>query len=251
MASKLSLGDFYAAVPYFLIPGIINVASQAVMVRTLKLGHNGLSVAIRNCAGLVPFSVGVFFLGSTVKWFNSIGLLIIITAFIMIALSKKNNSSNPSGHQLFSFKWLLFAAASTLLSGTFQTFNTLSTVKFNYMVKSGMATPLLMSCCAFGYITALLLWQRDAVKTINISGKVWRYAVLWAVLALLSYFFMFKTLDIMRSLNAAALVFPTIMGINVSCFFIYSKFKLREPYTLTNICCLIMCLLGVILLSLR
>ncbi len=248
-AVNMPLGDFLIAAPAFLIPGLINVVSQAVMVRTLKLGHNGLSVAIRNCAGTVPFMVGFLFLDARVYWFNWVGLLLITSGFVLITLSRKKSASDKKTG--FSMKWLMFALASMMLSGTFQTFNTLATMKFNTVVKLGMATPLLMTCCAAGYISAFLIWQRDSLKIWGFSGQVLRYAAVWAVLALLSYYFMFKTLDVMRDINAAALVFPTVMGVNVCCFFTYSKFKLREPYTFVNICCLLMCLLGVVMLSVR
>ena len=83
------------------------------------------------------------------------------------------------------------------------------------------------------------------------SAQVWRYAIIWAVLAVFSYYFMFEAINAMRKIDAAALVFPMVMGLNVSGFSIYSKIKLREPYTPVNIACLILCLTGVILLSLR
>lgn len=249
-AARLPLRELLIAAPLFMLPGLVNVASQTVMVQSLKLGHNGLSIAIRNCAGIVPFTVGLLFLNATVRWFNWIGLLLITVGLILIALSKKS-SGNRTSKTVFTLKWLIAAAGSMLLSGTFQTLNMLSTVKFNTIVKIGMATPLVMTCCALGYIAAFLIWQRKSLAGGSFTGAVWRYAGVWAVLALLSYYFMFAAIDAMRAANATALVFPTVMGINISCFSVYSKIKLHEKYTALNIGCLVLCLLGVILLNLR
>ena len=249
-AVQLPLRELLIAAPLFMLPGLVNVASQTVMVQSLKLGHNGLSIAIRNCAGIVPFTAGLLFLHATVRWFNWIGLLLITLGLILIALGKKS-TGNQSSTPVFSLKWLIAAAGSMLLSGTFQTLNMLSTVKFNTIVKIGMATPLVMTCCALGYIAAFLIWQRKSLTDGSFTGAVWRYAGVWAVLALFSYYFMFAAIDAMRATNTTALVFPTVMVINISCFSVYSKIKLHEKYTVLNICCLVLCLLGVILLNLR
>lgn len=246
---NFSAGEIIMAVPFFLLPGIVNVLSQTVMVRSLKLGHNGISIAIRNCAGIVPFLIGYLFLDSRVTVVNFLGMFLIFTGLILIAAGceKTNGNLKSSG---FSRIWLITAAGSMLLSGTFQTLNTLVTGKFPHIIECGLATPLLMSSCCAGYATVYFRSEKENSAAV-FSRKVWKYAICWGVMALFSYFFMFRTLTVMGAYQASALVFPLVMGINVSAFFIYSKLHLHEPYSVRNIISLLICICGVIMLAWR
>ncbi len=245
MAVNLSASKILVAVPCFLLPGAVNVLSQTVMVHTLKTGHNGISIAIRNCGGTVPFLVGYFFLGNKVTVLNFVGMVMIFTGLTLIATGCKNNNDKT---YKFSSAWLIAATASMLLSGTFQTLNTLITGKFPYIIECGMATPLIMSSCSAGYAIAYICSEKQTPAS-GISGDVCKYALLWGIMALLSYFFMFKTLDVMGKHNVSALVFPLVMGVNVSMFFVYSKIRLREPYSMRNVISLLLCICGVIMLA--
>ena len=62
MASQVDWGMLFA---FTLITGGVNTASQAMLVLTLKLGHNGLTVAIRNLAAVISIrSLVTLFQGS-------------------------------------------------------------------------------------------------------------------------------------------------------------------------------------------
>ena len=47
---------------FILATGIVNTASQAMLVLTLKLGHNGLTIAIRNLAAVISMFFALIFL---------------------------------------------------------------------------------------------------------------------------------------------------------------------------------------------
>lgn len=66
-----------------------------------------------------------------------------------------------------------------------------------------------------------------------------------------SYFFMFRALDCMNKIGGTALVFPIVIGVNITAFSLYSRFRLRERYTPLTLCSLLLCVSGIIVLTLK
>ncbi len=231
-----------------ILSGLVNVASQAIMVLTMKLGHNGISIAIRNCAGAIPFLTGVLIWHNKVTLLNVAGLIMILTALFLIALNS-NKNKGPGGVTL---KWLIAVAFSLILSGTFQTLNSFSSHFSPEALNTGMRIPILFSAAALGN-GIVTLWESKMQKTEKktVPRIFIILPLVWCVIAISSYFIMFHAIDAMHAVNADALTFPIVIGVNISTFSLYSKFKLHEPYSLKEICCLLLCALGIIFLTLK
>ena len=229
------------------IAGLVNVASQAMMVWTLKLGHNGISIAVRNCAAVIPFSIGFLFWGNRVGLLNLAGLLMILTAMVQIALNSRKREERAE--KRFPLKWLLAMVLSLSCSGSFQVLNSMTARISPELLQTGIRIPLLLTSCAIGNGVVYLLIQRNSPG----GGTVPRFFRVmvpgWSLLAILSYFFMFRALDMMNRVEASALVFPIVTGVNISTFSLYSRFRLREPYSAISVCSLLLCALGIIFLT--
>lgn len=229
--------------------GFVNVASQAMMVLTLKLGHNGISIAVRNCAAAIPFLAGVFLWHDKVALSGFIGLAMILSGMVCIVLGRQEKQKT-SGNSV-TVKWLFAVVMSLFFSGTFQLLNSLTARLSPETLDTGLRIPLLLTFCSIGNCIAFALSQKRKETFSNPRYLLPGMAATWSVLAIISYFAMFRALDIMNGIGASALVFPIVIGVNITTFSLYSRFRLRERYTKRTLCSLFLCVSGIIILTLK
>ncbi len=229
--------------------GFVNVASQAVMVLTLKLGHNGISIVVRNCAAVIPFLTGVLLWNNRVGITGFIGLAMIFSGMAGIVLGRNATVNSPSGK--VSLKWLIAVAASLALSGSYQLLNSFTARLSPETLETGIRIPLLLTSGATGNCIAFFLSRKTEAITADAKKLLLWMTVGWSVLAIISNSFMFKTLDVMTSIGASALVYPIVIGVNIMTFSLYSRFRLKERYTWLAICSLLLCVSGIIFLTLK
>lgn len=244
---SLSFSALFPLLLLLTLAGFVNVASQAFMVLTLKLGHNGISIAVRNCAALIPFLIGVLVWHNEVGLLNIAGLLMLLGGLVMIALG--NRSNGEADLRRVSWKWLLAVAASLGCSGAFQTLNSLTARLAPELLNTGLRVPMLLTSCALGNCVASLLRGDMAQVRNGVPHVIPAMALGWSLTAIGSYYFMFRSLDSMNAAGASALVFPIVIGVNISTFSLYSKFRLKEPYSVLSVTSLLLCLFGIILLT--
>ncbi|MBO5822603.1 MAG: EamA family transporter, partial [Lentisphaeria bacterium] len=112
MAGEVNWGMLFA---FTLVTGVVNTASQAMLVLTLKLGHNGLTIAIRNLAAVISMFFALIFLHEKVSVVNFTGVALIIVSLALIALFSRKNSVSSNLK-----KWVPCVIIALLLSGAYQ-----------------------------------------------------------------------------------------------------------------------------------
>lgn len=140
-------------------------------------------------------------------------------------------------------------AASLGCSGAFQTLNSLTARLAPELLNTGLRVPMLLTSCALGNCVASLLRGDMAQVRNGVPHVIPAMALGWSLTAIGSYYFMFRSLDSMNAAGASALVFPIVIGVNISTFSLYSKFRLKEPYNVLSVTSLLLCLFGIILLT--
>lgn len=75
--------------------GFVNTASQAAFVCSLKWGHNGLSVAIRNTASMISMFFAMIFLQEKISPVNFCGVFLVILSLGVIAFFSRKNTISP------------------------------------------------------------------------------------------------------------------------------------------------------------
>ena len=242
MAGEVHWGMLFA---FTLATGIVNTASQAMLVLTLKLGHNGLTIAIRNLAAVISMFFALIFLHEKVSVVNFAGVGLIIVSLTLIAVFGKKNSVSPHLK-----KWIPCVIIALLLSGAYQILLTGSLLLPETTRKAGVLTPALFAGCGISNLT-VSLFELFSGKAEFGSGIFNRrnltVTVCWVAAAILQYFALFKALDAMKKCGMAALAWPLIIGINTSFFAVFCRLRWKEKYPLTTIIGMLGCILGVIL----
>lgn len=242
MAGEIHWGMLFL---FTLVTGIVNTASQAMLVLTLKLGHNGLTIAIRNLAAVLSMFFALIFLHEKVSLVNFAGVALIIVSLTLIAVFSKKDSVSSDLK-----KWLPSVIIALLLSGTYQILLTGSLLLPEATRRAGVLTPALFMGCGISNL-AISLFEVFVRKTQFGAGIFNRRTLIvtgcWVAAAILQYFALFQALDAMKKCGMAALAWPLIIAINTSCFAVFCRLRWKEKYPLTTIFGMIGCILGVIL----
>ena len=230
---------------FILATGIVNTASQAMLVLTLKLGHNGLTIAIRNLAAVISMFFALIFLHEKISLVNFAGVAIIIVSLTLIAVFSKKSNVSPDLK-----KWIPSVIIALLLSGTYQILLTGSLLLPEATRRAGVLTPALFMGC--GISNLVISFFEVFVRKIKFGTGIFNRRTLivagsWVAAAILQYFALFQALDAMKKCGMAALVWPLLIAINTSCFAIFCRLRWKEKYPLTTILGMIGCILGVIL----
>ena len=226
--------------------GIINTASQAAFVCSLKWGHNGLSVAIRNTAAMISMIFGLIVLHEKISPVNACGVLLVIVSLSVIAIFGKKNSISPELK-----KWIPAVIASLLLSGIYQILLTGTVLLSETDRKAGVIIPCLMGfVCIANFFASLIerkvhQWKE---KLFCFESKVWRIMFCWSAAALLQYYLLIKALSSMRAAEMASLTWPMLIGVNVTSFSIFCRLKWKEKYPWSTIIGMAGCVIGIIMM---
>lgn len=226
--------------------GLVNVMSQGALVCSLKWGHNGLSVAIRNSSAMLTMLWGVVFLHEKISIINFTGVLTVIAALAVIAISgkKKNVASNLK-------KWIPAVICSLLLSGIYQILFSCTALLPENVHKGGVLIPCLMTFCGLGNFLAALVEHKFAPrqeKFFHFDKKIWQVMLCWIAMALIQYFLLVRALASMQKAGMAALAWPMLVGINVTSFTLFCRLKWKEKYPLQTVIAIAGCVLGLILI---
>ena len=226
--------------------GLINTASQAGMVLSLRYGHNGISVAIRNSAALISMLFGVIFLHEKVSFINLTGVFLLLTSLAVIAITGKKGSGN------YNLKrWIPAVILSFLMSGCYQTLMTANTLLPEIVRSAGIRIPCLFCACATGNVIASLIERKvgsNSAPLFHFKRKQLLVMLLWVCTAMLQYQLLLQALDTMHKSAMSALTWPLLIGINVTAFSIFCRLKWHEKYPTGTIIGMSGTIIGLILI---
>lgn len=226
--------------------GFVNTASQAAFVCSLKWGHNGLSVAIRNTASMISMFFALFFLHEKISLINFSGVILVILSLAVIAIFSRKNSISSDLK-----KWIPAVTGSLLLSGTYQILLTGTLVLPETTRQAGVIIPCLLGFCGIGNLTASLIERKirnEQQRFYNFEKKVWQVLFCWSAAALLQYYLLIKALSSMREAAMAALTWPMLIGVNVTTFSVFCRLKWKEKYPWTTVIGMAGCVAGIIMM---
>ena len=226
--------------------GFVNTASQAALVCSMKWGHNGLSVAIRNTAAMITMLFALIFLHEKISLINAFGVLTVIVSLAVIAIFGKKNTVSSDLK-----KWIPAVAGSLLLSGLYQILLTSTVTLPEATRKANIIIPCLLGFCGIGNLIASQIEQKirhDDRKFFHFEKKVWQVLFCWSAAALLQYYLLIKALSSMKEAAMASLTWPMLIGVNVTAFSIFCRLWWKEKYPLTTILGMVGCVAGIIMM---
>lgn len=241
---------WFAIGMYFLV-GVLNYFVNVTMTAAMKRGPNSLVWAILQAGMIMPFIVGICFHDVQANAMRLVGMAAMIAALALISLDK-NDSSDTTGKS-----WLLIAFVTFLIVGVQQTVAT----EPSYYPETRSGIPTIYRCLALcgGNLVATIPYifniaRKGGVEGIRdeFSGKwLWLFAItLQASILIDKLFLSFKAMDIMARLGRGGVSYPVMVVSCIAGFTLYSMIILREKVTWRSAFGLLLCALGIVMLSL-
>jgi len=226
--------------------GLVNTASQAAFVCSLKWGHNGLSAAIRNSASMISMFFALIFLHEKISPINFSGVFLVILSLAVIAVFGNKNAISSKLKQ-----WIPAVICSLLFSGTYQCLLTATVVLPESDRKAGIIIPCLLFFCSMGNLLASgieSLYKSGNRTVFQFNSDIWKVLFCWSGIALLQYFLLIRALESMRKAGMASMTWPILICINVMAFSVFCRIKWREKYPVTTIIGMAGCVIGLIMI---
>ena len=224
------------------VSGIGNFAAYELMSRAMKRGPNGIIWSLVQSALIFPFLVGVFFFGVALTPVRIAGMAMLIVSILLLGAAKGNGNGSSE-----SRKWLWIALAAFIAAGITQVTTNLP----SYFKDAEAITPVIRTIWfQMGIAAGFVLLRPFERKSISFSG-VLKPAVMLGILYILLYFvLMFSGLDRLAKAGAGSVGFPVMLGSCIVGFYLYSLLFLKEKITPTGAIGFLLCLAGIISISL-
>ncbi len=240
---------------YFVV-GVLNNFLNIAMAAAMKRGPNSLVWAILQTGMIVPFIIGICFHGEQAGFIRLTGMAAMLAALALISLDK-DKGSHSEGDGSKGKSWLFIAFVAFLIVGVQQTVNT----EPSYYPEIRTGIPIIYRCLAlFGgnWVAAfpymLKTTFNGGVKALRdeFSGKwIWIFAIaLQASLLIEKLFLSFRAMDMMAKLGRGGVSYPVMVVSCIAGFTLYSMTILHEKVTWRSAIGLMLCALGIVMISL-
>ena len=231
---------FWTAVAFFLT-GAGCFVKGLIMSRIMQCGPNGIIWAIIQSAMLFPFVFGVVFYNVPMSAIRGFGMVFMLFALGMFALSKNNKSQGTGSWQFWTFFSLVLGGLDQIVTS----------IPFYYPQTKGISSMFNIFWLMAGYFVIGIIvfcWKKE-LRT-NLISSV-KKASFWvqslALLPLSGLFvilFQFPGMRAMAENQLGAMSFPILVGSCVSLFTLYSAIILKEKFRLLDFIALVICVTG-------
>ncbi len=239
---------WFALGMYFLV-GLLNYFLNTTMAAAMKRGPNSLVWAILQSGMVIPFLFGICFHHVPAGPLRILGMGTILAALALISLNKPRNANTIAS------SWLLFSFVAFLLAGVQQTIS----IEPSYYPVTRTGIPIIHRCLALcsgnlaAALPSLLLSHKGNSQPLNTALTckwLWLYAIILQASILTEKLLLsFRAMDMMARLGNGAISYPVMVISCIAGFTIYSILFLHEKVTWRSATGLVLCTLGIVLLS--
>ena len=238
---------FLTCLTYF-VGSMLNFVMLQLMAKAMQLGPNGVIWSIIQSALVFPFIGGIVFFGVKFTWLRGAGILLLLAALVLFALTK-DNSKNNSG-----IKWKLLAFAGMLLAAIQQN---LSTMPSYFEAARGVPSIVRSLSAAGGTLFMAIIWncvQMNQERWSQIKRNIknmtlWKYiAVLQLFSLIFAYTLLYPGMNVMADKGMGGMCYPMMVGSCIVSFTVSSVLLLKEKIRPIQIIALALCISGLILI---
>ena len=234
------------ALGMYFLAGVLNFFLNTTMAAAMKRGPNSLVWAILQAGMLFPFIFGICFHDVQPKPLRLLGMVVMLIALALISISKDDTSKASDN------TWLLLSFLAFRIVGVQQIVAT----EPSYYVETRSGIPTIHRClalCLGNFVATLPSTLRLSFKegiSVFKDKRLWLYALLLIASILFEKLFLFfKGIDMMAKLERGAISYPVMVISCIAVFSLYSIIILREKVTWKSATGLVLCTLGIVLVS--
>lgn len=238
---SLLAGHVPRALPLVLlltVAGIIGIGGMLSLQKAMTAGTAGWTVG--QSAMVIPFLVGILFLGEPPRLVGVLGLLAILGSLVAFSRSRKtSDSGSVSDHG-----WFRHALLALLLLGLQQSLCLIPSAWEGWNDTARLRIPLLLTSGAVALITVAGKKRLLPERSIRLP------VTLYATLVIGGQVLLFAAMDRLRAENRLALAFPIAIGVSMVAMALWDRLAWRNRPDRPAWVGILLGLLGVVLLAL-
>ena len=238
---SLLAGHVPKALPLVLLlttAGIIGTGGMLSLQKAMTAGTAAWTVG--QSAMVIPFLVGILFLGEPPRLAGVLGLLAILGSLVAFSRSRKTPGSGPGSDH----GWFRYALLALLLLGIQQSLCLIPSSWEGWSDTARLRIPLLLTSGALALVVV------SAKRRLRPERGIRLLATLYATLVVAGQVLLFAAMDQLRAENRLALAFPIAIGVSMVAMAIWDRWVWQNRPDRTAWVGILLGLLGVILLAL-
>ena len=222
-----------------LLAALLNNTGHLLMLANMKRGHKAASWAIGQSSMAIPFVMAGALFGEWCGFWGWMGIAAVVGGIALLATARRGVHQEK-----IDSVWLLMALANFACYGLGQTCTSTPShwAGFTDLANLRVAEQMLFNT-AFYLIIILFVQKRFDRRTLPLGS-------IYAVFSYLSYLLIFWLLDRMTGLGCSRVVWPIAVGTCIVGFSLYSRLRIREPFSRRDLAGIAGITAGLVLLAL-
>jgi len=218
--------------------GIIGAGGMLCLQKALTAGVAGWTVG--QSAMVIPFLVGILFLGEHPRLAGMLGLLAILGSLVAFSRSGKTPGSGPASDH----GWFRYALLALLLLGIQQSLCLIPSAWEGWSDTARLRIPLLLTSGALALIAV------SAKRHLRPERGIRLLATIYAALVIGGQVLLFAAMDRLRAEDRLALAFPIAIGVSMVAMALWDRLAWKNRPDRPAWVGILLGLLGVVLLAL-
>ena len=222
----------------------LNFLMLELMSRAMQCGPNGVIWSIIQSAMVFPFMVGMIFFDVKFTILRGLGIVLLLAALVLFALTKDN--SNSGG------KWKLLAFAGLVITAIQQNLSVLP----SYFAEADKVPSIVrVIATEMGFMISAIIWNLmrmnkehwQKIKSNLKNGMLWKYTIALQFFNLFfSYTLHYPGMNVMADHGMGGMSYPMMVGSCIVSFSLSSIFLLKEKFNFYQLGALIVCISGLV-----
>ena len=228
------------------ISAALNFTMLELMSRAMQCGPNGVIWSIIQSAMVFPFIVGMIFFDVKFTILRGAGIVLLLAALVLFAITKDNSSGNG--------KWKLLAIAGLIITAIQQN---LSVLPSYYPEADKVPSIVRVIATELGFMISAIVWNLmrmnrghwEKIKSNLKNGMLWKYTIALQFFNLFfSYTLHYPGMNVMADKGMGGMCYPMMVGSCIVSFTLSSIWLLKEKVKPVQLAALIVCIGGLILI---
>lgn len=228
------------------ISAALNFTMLELMSRAMQCGPNGVIWSIIQSAMVFPFIVGMIFFDVEFTWLRGAGIVLLLAALVLFAITKDNSSSGG--------KWKMLAIAGLIITAIQQN---LSVLPSYYPEADKVPSIVRVIATELGFMISAIVWNLirmnrehwEKIKSNLKNGMLWKYTIALQFFNLFfSYTLHYPGMNVMADKGMGGMCYPMMVGSCIVSFTLSSIWLLKEKVKPVQLAALIVCIGGLILI---
>ena len=225
--------------------GVSNFLMLQIMSNAMQSGPNGIIWSIIQSALVFPFIGGILFFGVEFTALRGVGIVLLLAALVLFALTKDNSKNNGNNWRLKAIICLLMCAVQ----------QNITTMPSYFQEAKGVPSIVRALSAAGATLIAALIYnlvrmndaRREQLKKNIRNVTLWKYiAGLQFFNLIFAYTLFYPGLNTMADHGLGGMCYPMLVGSCIVSFTVSSVLILKEKVRGIQIAALAVCIAGLV-----